>query len=206
MKIKITDLTTKDILNIDPSIIYSLNKKDMLIVTNKIIATANRRIRELRKDDIGALSPALASISKRDVFSTKDKKLSQLRNEFKQVKSFLEKKSSTLQGFKKIRKKIYSKIVDSDESYYTPFDDLEQEKRFWELYRRIEEEQKGGVRVWGKNYGSTQLQKDLRKLMVKYKRDSTILKHLNEKITQEYEEESKYNVGVEDVFTITKDI
>lgn len=206
MKIKITDLTTKDILNIDPSIIYSLNKKDMLVVTNKIVATANRRIRNLKKDDVGILSPALTSVSKRGGFSTKNKNLSQLRNEFKQVKSFLEKKSSTIQGFKKIRKKIYSKIVDSDESYYTPFDDLEQEKRFWELYRRIEEEQKGGVRVWGKNYGSMQLQKDLKKLMVKYKRDSTILKHLNEKITQEYEEEIKYNVGVEDVFTISKDI
>lgn len=117
-------LSTDEILKMD---VYKLGTKGLRQVLNRLISTANKRIRRLENQE--KTSPALASLHrKRNYFSSKGLNYRQLQSEFKAVKNFLQAETSTITGFKKYRQEITYHL---DE-----FQSEEQESEFWEVYNK----------------------------------------------------------------------
>ena len=121
-------LSTNDILQMD---VYKLKTASLKKVINRLVSSANKRLRRLYKnapsspvlrkhiDDTGAL----------EQFSSKGLKH---RNDYeilmKNLKNFLNAKTSTISGFKEYREDVKQSIGE--------FEDEEQEKDFWHIYNQ----------------------------------------------------------------------
>lgn len=135
-KIDVTGLSIEEILNMSPERILKMNRKDLSSITSRLVSASNKRIRRLSKTEEGKLSPAYKKYEKRGkMFSVKGKNVNQLRNEFSQMKTFLNLKTSTVSGWKKVQKNIEERIGKMTTT---------QSKKFWKLYHKLEEEE-GGV-------------------------------------------------------------
>lgn len=122
--VSVKGLSTEQILKMD---VYKLGSKGLKKVLNRLVSTANKRIRRLEQYD--KVSPALASLHrKRKYFSTKGLSYNQLETEFKAVKNFLQAETSTIKGFKEYRAEITYHL---DE-----FESEEQESNFWKTYNK----------------------------------------------------------------------
>lgn len=129
----IKGLSIKNIINMSAEDINKLNTKDLRQLVGRLVSASNKRVKRLEKSELGLLSPAYQSVKRRGrLFSTKNKQINQLRNEFKVAKNFLNMKTSTAKGFKELRKETVTRLGKE-------FDSIEQEKRFWQTYRKIEE-------------------------------------------------------------------
>ena len=124
----------------------------------------------------------------------------QLRNEYKAVTQFLKRRTSTVRGWKKVRKETYSRIGGD-------FTSAAQEKRFWKAYRKLESDEYGAV----KSYGSTETQRLLRQEVVQGGRLSIddLTETMIDRLDEEYEKQQSSLYGEEfddydtgDFFTI----
>lgn len=186
-----------DILNIDINDLNRMTKKQLSTVVSRLSKLANQRIHRLEQTETGILSPAYHHIEKRgENFGVKDKTLNQLRNEYTDVKKFLNMKTSTVSGWNKVRKETYNRIG-------VNFEGID-EKRFWNLYRKLEELDYGSVQ----NVGSTTTQRMLRQEMEQNSGDDDdILSVMEKRLTGEYEkimESCNYEDG--EFFDIWEDI
>ena len=164
-------------------------------------SAANKRLNRLERSDVGELSPAYQQAQKRGRrFSVAGKSVNQLRNEYKAVTQFLKKRTSTVGGWKKVRKETYSRIGGG-------FKSAAQEKRFWKAYRKLESDEYGAV----KSYGSTETQQLLRQELVQGGRRpmDDLIETMIARLDEEYEKQQSSMYGEEfddydtgDFFTI----
>ncbi len=92
-----------DIMNMDIDTFNSLNLSDMKKVVGRLVSAGNKRLRSFEK--AGESSPATRHIYESGgKFSTKNKNLNDLRAEFSRAKNFLQSKTSTRKGWKKVKK------------------------------------------------------------------------------------------------------
>lgn len=122
-------LSTSDILKMD---VYRLNKQSLKAVVNRLISSANKRLRRLEKN--APSSPAL-----RQHYDYENKQLkpftlkgAKTRNDveavMKRVKSFLQAETSTIKGFKSYAKEFTGRFGD--------FESKEQANNFWKTYNK----------------------------------------------------------------------
>lgn len=204
--INVSGLSTKDILNMD---VYKLNKQSLKAVVNRLISSANKRLRRLEKK--ASSSPAL-----RQHYDYTTKQLQQFtlkgaktRNEvesvMKRVKSFLEAKTSTIKGFKEYAQDVKVQLGD--------FESKQQANEFWKTYNdwikthpelyNLHGDTNGLVEMFYDNYvvkGKTSrgtksaITRALRKM------------HIDINLQQQMEEEMMMNdLKPEDAFRIKKD-
>lgn len=109
-------LKITDILNIDLDTFNNLNEKELRALTSRLVSAGNKRIRRLQKHEIN--SPAMQSLGKEKVFSTKlskdtskQQKVNKLRAEFSRARSFLTSETSTISGYKKFKTRTIKKIA-----------------------------------------------------------------------------------------------
>lgn len=128
-----------------------------------LASAANKRLARLGATEIGKIAPAYLSAEKRSFtgaaggkFGTAGKNRNQLLNEFKAAKSFLEMKTSSVAGWKKLRTESYKRAG------LPRMDDAAKEAAFWKAYRKIEELYPN---IKSMQYGSDETQTDLRKVM-----------------------------------------
>lgn len=119
-------LSTSDILKMD---VYSLKKESLKQVVNRLVSSANKRLRRLEQK--APSSPALRQHQDEDgnlkPFSTKGMKTrNQIEEVMRRVKNFLQAETSTIKGFKEHRKKVESK--------FGKFKSIEQESEFYTAY------------------------------------------------------------------------
>lgn len=103
----------------------------------KLVNTANKRISRLEKTPLGEFSPALKYLQEKKHitrFSIKGLKDQQIRNVYKGINQFLKAQTSTVTGWKKVRRETYKRVAGTDR----PFIDEEDEKGYWRAYRRLE--------------------------------------------------------------------
>ena len=130
--------TTKDVLSMD---IYKLNKESLKQVLNKLISTANKRVKRLEEKGIERYSPAYRRVQtdNADAYINTGKQLkafssrglktrNEIEQEVKRVKSFLTSESSTIKGVESQREDIRRELGE--------FDSIEQENEFWEIYHK----------------------------------------------------------------------
>lgn len=186
-----------ELINIDINDLNRMTKKQLSAVVKQLSKTANQRIYRLEHTETGTLSPAYRHIEKRgENFGVKGKTLNQLRNEYTDVKKFLKMKTSTASGWNNFRKETYKRIG-------VNFEGID-EKRFWNLYRKLEELDYGDVQ----SVGSTTTQRMLRQEMEQNSGDDDdILKAMQKRITGEYEKiMESYNYEDDEFFDIWGDI
>lgn len=176
--ISVKGLSIDEIMNMDLS---SMGEKDLKTIANRLVSASNKRVRRLESSNIGKESPALMDISKRGgKFSVKGKSFNQIRNEVANMRNFLSKKTSSVSGFKKVRKQVEKRIGGKMTN--------EQSSDFWSNYRKLEELQ-GGL---FKELDSTTIQRELYQTM--YVKNSTdtigdMVERLNNMYNDIYDDE-----------------
>ena len=122
-------LSTSDILKMD---VYKLNKQALKTVVNRLISSANKRLRRLEKN-----APSSPALRQHYDYTTKQLKPFTLkgattRNDvesvMKRVKSFLQSDTSTIKGFKEYAK--------SFKEEFGEFESKEQANNFWKTYNK----------------------------------------------------------------------
>lgn len=142
MAINVSGLSVQDILKIPAQDINKMNRKDLSTIASRLVSAANKRIRRLEKSADGTMSPSYISYKRNrggKPFSVKGKDVNALRNEVKQMKNFLNQKTSTVTGWKKVKKATEKRIGGS----MTP----EQSNKFWDVYHRLEETEGGLIHI-----------------------------------------------------------
>jgi hypothetical protein len=172
--IEVTGLTVEDILNLD---VNTLGEKDLRAVATRLVSASNKRIRRLAKASGGKFSPAYARIEKMGrMFSVKGKDISGLRAEMAQMRSFMKLKTSTVKGWKKVRKYISQRFGGriSDTQMNT----------FWTVYRKLEESMGG---VIGSVFDSDKIQSMLYDEMTSGGSEDDIIERMIQKMDEEYD-------------------
>lgn len=95
--------SVKDILNMDVQTFNELSKSDLQKVVGRLVSAGNKRLRNFEKR--GESSPATRAVERSGgKFSTKGKNINELRSEYARARNFLTSKSSTVTGYKKVKK------------------------------------------------------------------------------------------------------
>lgn len=99
----------KDLMNITPHDINSMDKTSLARVVTRLSSAANKRARRMKQ--AGVSSPALRGMERSGgKFSSKGKDVRQLRSEYKRVKGFLNAETSSLAGYRKFIKRFREKM------------------------------------------------------------------------------------------------
>lgn len=129
----VSGLSVEDILNMDFDKFNELGAKEMKLVVGRLVSAANKRIRRL--ESAGIESPAYRQVMRSGGYiSTQGKDLNALRSEFARARNFLESKTSSRTGYKKIRKETIANLKkEGVEIDPAQFDEV------FNLYERLKE-------------------------------------------------------------------
>lgn len=127
-------LTLDQISNFPIKTLASLKGAELRKVVADATRIANQRLRRLMQKGYSEESGAYMSAVRHghERFTTRGKKDAALRNEFQEVRRFLEMETSTVTGFRAVKKRAYSALGISG------FKNLERERAFWRAARIIE--------------------------------------------------------------------
>lgn len=101
----VTGKSIRDIMNIAEGDFLSFTEREQKAITSRLVSAANKRVRRFVKS-IGEVN--LKSYTSEGKFSVKGKtkKSGELAHEFKRVKEFLSRKTSSVRGYKDFKKKL----------------------------------------------------------------------------------------------------
>lgn len=180
--IDVKGLTVNDILNMSTRQINALDAKDLARVSGRLRSAANKRLRRLEKS--GMESPAYRNAMRGGgSFSTKDKDMVGLRNEFLRMKTFMEAKTSTVRGAKQAQKKTVDEFKKAGV-------DIQEENvdRVMRLYGRLKEIDPS-VSLKQFKYA---VQDSVSKYVEQDMTDEEIIRKMKERIDELYEENQDY--------------
>ena len=189
-----------ELINLDINDVQKLKRSDLAKVVSQLSAAANKRVKRLSQTAVGELSPAYQRALQHGKFGAAGKNINQLRNEYAEVRNFLKLKTSSVSGWKKVRKNTENRLG-------SKFTSVDQEKRFWRAYRQLEADNYGAVHA----VGSTESQRLLSQEMEQNTSDDLIDRMLD-RLDEEYERQQINLVGKDlddydagDFFTIGDD-
>lgn len=132
-------LTIKSLLSLDVEDWMKFNKQQMFKALKKLEKQTNTRYKNTKKYNTPAYNMLLKSGG--DLNVSAEDSLAKMRKDFKRATKFLSSKTSTIKGYKDMEKKIYG-------SYSGKLTN-EDKKLIWETYRKIEEGDLVGVKLYG---------------------------------------------------------
>ena len=104
--------STSELLNMSSGDVSNLSRSQLAQVVSRIASAANKRIRGLEK--AGIESPAYKRVLESGGnISTRGKNLNQLRAEFLRAKQFMDAKTSSVSGYKKVIDNTAEKLRDA---------------------------------------------------------------------------------------------
>lgn len=181
-------MATKDIWFLSSEELSNMSNQELKTTIKNLYKTANRRMSRLRNDksNIGMFSQAFQyregkNFKNKDLEHLQNKE--QLMNKYADVKSFLEAKSSTIGGTKRIRKDIRNRLelTGKNKLFATSYKSkaeaqrvLKRERKFWKMYNN------SNYTILYQDIGSPRIQKMLRMLRKKYKSDISVEKAFND--------------------------
>lgn len=131
----VSGLSVNDILNMDIKEFNSLKESDLRKIVGRLVSAGNKRLRYFERN--GEKSPATRYINKSGgPFSTKGKDLNALRAEYIRAKDFLQSKTGTMRGWKKVKNDTINTLKEKHKIDMTDdqWDDV------WETYEKLKEE------------------------------------------------------------------
>ena len=188
--------TIEQIVNTPLNDLKKLTDSELRVLVGRTVSAGNKRIRRYQKGMGGKLP---AGIGKTDAatyeevkFSTVGKDREQLLQEFTRAKRFFKAETSSLKGFKKVRKETKEALKSSG----VDIKDLTEKNyaRFWEAYKKLKEKH---PEIADRNYKYGAL--DEMKKMVTGKRWFSVdklVRDMEEKLDEIYEENQEIKSGV----------
>lgn len=139
----------EELSTLDDITLQQFTNEDLMNKLNVLVKGANQRIRRLKENEIGRLAPSIRLSSKNKTskgkekitykhFTASRKKLktrNQIINEYLNVSSFLNQKTSTIKGMKSFYDKTMENLGIRDKKYST-----RTMNRFWKLYNEYVDE------------------------------------------------------------------
>ena len=189
VKFDVTGLSIKDIASLDKSTIDHLSRNDLSKVTSRLVSAMNKRIRYLGKNATGRLSPTYQAYERRKqkglghdgFYSVKGKDPQQLKDLYKQLSKSLNSDVTTVRGWKKHRQDVLDQIG------YDFNNDQDREKKFWELYRKFQE-QDPSYKQYRKEISDKVLSYVANEIGSDYTDSEENIKKIQDKVDQLYEE------------------
>lgn len=176
--IDVTGLKIQDILNKSYQEIMTLDQQDLKALTNRLVSAGNKRLRRLKADKIGRLSPAM----EKNPFSTRGKGLNALRREFKRLKTFMNKKTSTIRRFKRLQRTTWKRLGLKKKPT------MKFMKQFWKTYRKFEGDYYALFEVLRDRLGSETIQRLISKGLRNGLTEEEVLTRLDQLVNEEYED------------------
>lgn len=103
----VSGMSIQDIMNMDINTFNKLSTSDLRKVVGRLVSAGNKRLRSFEK--AGESSPSTRYVEKSGgKFSTKGKDLNALRAEYTRAKTFMQSKTGTRRGWKKVKKETIS--------------------------------------------------------------------------------------------------
>lgn len=121
----------QDLVNMTPAQFNAMSQKDLKAATQVLASAGNKRLK--RAQEQGFSSPSIEAVLAKGKFSTKDKSLNQLRNEFMRAKGFLQSKTGTLAAFNKFKKDSINSLKEKAGIEISP----DQFDLFWRSYEEL---------------------------------------------------------------------
>lgn len=166
--------STASLLQLTAQELNKMSRKELSKVVSQLGSTANRRLKRFEQKGIkgGVYSQTIQA----GKFSARGKTINQLRNEYVREKQFLESKTSTLQGYRQVKRNFEQTIGNgvtlTDRQY----------ERFWRFYSKAES--------IGKGFRYTDKMKMAYQIFTENKRASfdSMLHELDERMKTAYEQ------------------
>lgn len=129
----VSGMSVKDILNMDINTFNKLITSDLRKVVGRLVSAGNKRLRSFER--AGESSPATRHVATSGgAFSTRGKDLNALRAEYTRAKNFLQSKTGTRKGWKKIKKETLEGLKKHGiEMTESQFNDV------WSAYENLKE-------------------------------------------------------------------
>lgn len=129
----VSGMSIQDIMDMDINTFNKLNTSDLRKVVGRLVSAGNKRLRSFER--AGESSPSTRYVERSGGhFSTRGKDLNALRSEYMRAKTFLQSKTGTRRGWKKVKKETISGLrnygIEINESQ---FDDV------WQAYEELKE-------------------------------------------------------------------
>ena len=139
----IKGLKITDIMDMDWNDLNKLTPSEMKQVTSRLVSAANKRIRRLEKAPRGTSSFAYQKVEEQGrKFSVRGKNNNQVKNEFKNVRAFLNYKTSTVKGWKEYREDMEQRVSGETGGESQEWSERTWEK-YWKVYHRMDESHGG---------------------------------------------------------------
>ena len=132
-------MTVNKILAMDYDAFDNLNEIQLRAAVRVMVSAANKRLSAMEKKN--ERSPAYRAVQKSmgvehgGRFSVKGKSFSEMRTEFTQLTGFLTHKTSTLTGWKEVKKQTIKALEEKADIFLEP----EQWDRFFETFDKLED-------------------------------------------------------------------
>ena len=132
--IDVNGLKIADILKMNVDDFRGVSTKNVKQITSRLVSAMNKRIVRLGKSEIGKLSPTYKAFEKRGKYSVKGLTRESTKTLFNILKESFSKKTSLTQ-WKQFRNETLEEL---DLTFLK--DDIDLEKKFWDLYHKYEDE------------------------------------------------------------------
>lgn len=183
--INVQGLSIENILNMDLS---GLKESDLRAVASRMVSASNKRLRRLQSNPTGKISPILNKYQSQ--FSIKGKNYNQVQHQVAQMREFLSAKTSTLKGWKKVKKSVEKRVGgELNEQQYN---------KLWKVYNSTFKTRGGEM----SQYDSKQLQQMLYSMVStgrKNKSISSLKQEFENALNVMYEEMQTYENQLEGV-------
>lgn len=200
--INVSGLSIKDILNMDYDDIRKLSESDLSRITSRLVSSANKRIKRLSQSDIGLESPAIESFRQRmggaekfsvKVSGDKGERQGKLQHIFTEAKHFLNLKTSTVGGYKKVIKNAKKRFEEQTGQRATDYD-------IAKLYNTLHKGQEMGVFDGRGTQGSKQAVNSIIDIMINHPELDvySTIEWANMKMTGQYEESEESEEDYDD--------
>jgi hypothetical protein len=187
-------LTMNEVMNLSEENIEHATKEELAKYTRVLADVGNKRLKRLESTGYDEISPAYLTVEKggkrgQGKFSTKGKTRNQLLAEFTRAKGFLNAKTSTVSGSKKLQADVKIRLGNNVS--------IDEQKRIWEIYNELK----------SKNYalfsiiGSDRIQKLVAEKSELFDNVTDAIEGIQKEMKQIHKEFSE----AEEFFTINKD-
>lgn len=181
---------TSELLELDPTQVSKLDRATLAKAVSQLGAIANKRAERLRKHEIGASSALVQYDRSGGKVTVKGKNLNQLRREFTRAQKFLNSKTSTITGAKRVKSDMEQRLGIHNWS-------REEWNKYWTAYNTILENEDTMIALY--KFGSDRLQQLLRDEFLQGNEDiNLILETADEIIENVSKIESDYDYGIFD--------
>lgn len=186
--------TIEQIVNMPLNDLKKLTDSELRVLVGRTVSAGNKRIRRFQAGTGGSIPSAVGKMGMyEDVkFSTVGKDREQLLQEFTRAKRFFKAETSSISGYKKVRKKTKERLKEAG----VDISDLSEANyaRFWEAYKKLKEVY---PELADKNYKYGALD-EMKKMVASKKWFSVdkLVRDMGKKLDEIYEENQEIKSGV----------